>query len=236
MNRLKSKIESLLFISHKPLSIQKIAGLVKSENESVKSILYQLSKQYKEDGRGFQIIKVGQSYQMASSPDNGKIIKEFLKDEQSGELTKPSLETLTIVAYRGPISKAELDTIRGVNCSLILRNLMIKGLVETREDKAKMQTLYSITFDFMRHLGVTDLQELPDYEKLNQNANLEKLLHPEETAQAKSEQMQEELAKSDNQESAVEEQTAEEKETTNEHEENNNDEEEKEINNNDYDL
>ncbi|MFH1597513.1 MAG: SMC-Scp complex subunit ScpB [Patescibacteria group bacterium] len=193
MSKAKSKIESLLFISHKPLSVQKIAELTKSEKETVKNTLNELMQQYQEEERGFQIMKVGQSYQMVSAPDNGKIIKEFLKDEQTGEMTKPSLETLTIIAYRGPITKAELDMIRGVNCSLILRNLMIKGLVESKEDKSKMQTVYGITFDFMRHLGISQLKDLPDYEKLNQNDNLDKLLHPEETEAAKQEQLQSEL-------------------------------------------
>ena len=193
MSKAKSKIESLLFISHKPLSVQKIAELTKSEKETVKNTLNELMQQYQEEERGFQIMKVGQSYQMVSAPDNGKIIKEFLKDEQTGEMTKPSLETLTIIAYRGPITKAELDMIRGVNCSLILRNLMIKGLVESKEDKSKMQTVYGITFDFMRHLGISQLKDLPDYEKLNQNDNLDKLLHPEETEAVKQEQLQSEL-------------------------------------------
>lgn len=196
MSKTKSKIESLLFISHKPLSVQKIANLIKEENETVKSAINDLKQQYEEEKRGYQIIKVGQSYQMVSSPEHGKIIKEFLKDVQTGELSKPSLETLTIIAYRGPISKAELDMIRGVNCSLILRNLMIKGLVEGKDDKNKMQTAYTITFDFIRHLGITDLNDLPDYQKLNTNENLEKLLHPEKFEGEKQEQLDQELNKS----------------------------------------
>jgi len=193
MSRLHSKIESLLFVSHKPLSVQKIANLLKEEKDKVKETLDQLVSQYQEGKRGVAVIKINQSYQMVSAPDNGKIVKEFLKDEQTGELTKPSLETLTIIAYRGPISKAELDTIRGVNCSLILRNLMIKGLVEAKDDKKRMATYYSITMDFMRHLGISQLAELPDYHKLNENENLEKLLNPELAEEEKKSKLQEQL-------------------------------------------
>ncbi|MBU1148928.1 SMC-Scp complex subunit ScpB [Patescibacteria group bacterium] len=197
MSRLKAKIESLLFVSHKPLSIQKIAKILATDSEAIKNSINELAQEYEDGSRGFRLIKIGQSYQLVSDPANGKIIKELLKDEQTGEMTKPALETLTIVAYRGPISKSELDMIRGVNCSLILRNLMIKGLVEAIEDKNKMQTDYRITFDFIRHLGITELVQLPDYEKLNQNQNLEKLLHPELAEQEKNEQLQQELNKDD---------------------------------------
>lgn len=195
MNRIKSKIESLLFISHKPLSVQKIADLIKEDKEEVKINLEELSAAYQQEKRGNIIVKIGQSYQIVTAPENSKIIREFLKEEQTGELTKPALETLTIIAYRSPIAKSELDMIRGVNCSLIIRNLMIKGLVEAVEDKAKMQTLYSITFDFIRHLGIAKLDDLPDYQPLNQNVNLEKLLHPELANQEKSELLQGELNK-----------------------------------------
>ncbi|TFG35175.1 MAG: hypothetical protein E4H47_02040, partial [Parcubacteria group bacterium] len=81
-------------------------------------------------------------------------------------------------AYRGPITKADLDAIRGVNCSLILRNLMIKGLVEQREDKEKMAIFYHVTFDFLKYLGITETKELPDFEKLNKDENIEKILNP----------------------------------------------------------
>ena len=104
------------------------------------------------------------------------MVKKFIKSEISDELTKPALETLTIIAYRGPISKAELEIIRGVNCSLILRNLLMRGLIEAGEDRKKMVVLYNITFEFLKYLGLNQLSDLPDFEKLNRNNNLDKLL------------------------------------------------------------
>ncbi|MEK7537609.1 MAG: SMC-Scp complex subunit ScpB, partial [Patescibacteria group bacterium] len=106
------------------------------------------------------------------------LVTAYLKEEQAGELTRPALETLTIVAYRGPISKIQLDTIRGVNCSLILRHLMIKGLVEAKHAKDKYQTTYRVSADFVRFLGLTDITQLPDYEQLHVDERLEQILNP----------------------------------------------------------
>lgn len=174
--KIKSLLESLLFISGKPMSEKKLAEILKIEPSEVKVLANELLEEYNKTDKGVHIIKAGQSYQMVTSSDNSRIIKEFIKSEQTGELTKPSMETLTIIVYRGPITKAELEQIRGVNCGLILRNLLIKGLIEAEEDKVKMTTIYNITFDFMRFLGLNKVEELPDYEKLNSNENLKKLL------------------------------------------------------------
>jgi len=176
---LKTKIESLLFVSIRPLSGRKIANLLKAQKKEVDEALEELQRDLTENRRGIRLMKIGESWQLATAPENSSLIKSYLKDEQTGELTRPALETLTIIAYRGPISKAELDVIRGVNCSLILRNLMIKGLVESIQDEKEMITKYQITFDFLKFLGISKVSELPEYEKLNKDENLEKLLHPE---------------------------------------------------------
>lgn len=174
MPNLSSKIETLLFIAAKPLTIKKIAELTKKETAEVTAALAELDQSYVE--RGLEIKRLGDKVQMMTSSDNRKLAEEFVKDEITGELSRPSLETLTIVAYRGPVVKAELEMIRGVNCSLILRNLMIRGLVEEIEDP-KRGTLYQVTFDFLKFLGINQVNELADYEKLNNNENLQKLLN-----------------------------------------------------------
>lgn len=174
--KFKSQIESLLFISHKPLGIKELAKLTDSKLENVKSEINKLKKEYEDQAGGIIILKIDKKYQMATAGENKQIVDKFVKKELTGELTRPSLETLTIVAYRGPISKAELELIRGVNCTLILRNLLMRGLVEAKESKKEGVTYYNITFDFLRHLGLSDVSELPDYEKLNKNNNLDKLL------------------------------------------------------------
>ena len=172
----KNKIESLLFISHKPLSATELAKLVGADKKQAEEILNQLAEEYRARAGGVEIIRVEDKYQMATAGESSEVVAKFVKSELTGELTRPSLETLTIIAYRGPISKAELELIRGVNCSLIIRNLLIRGLIEAKEDKAKGTTYYNITLDFLKFLGLGSVSELPDFEKLNRNNNLDKLL------------------------------------------------------------
>lgn len=177
---IKSKIESLLFISAKPMSARQLAGLIKKEEKEIKKTGDELVEEYKKSQRGIQIIKNGAKYQMVSSPENTKLVQEFIQDETSGELTRPSLEALTIIAYRGPISKVDLDRIRGVNCALILRNLLLRGLIESRADKKKGETYYNVTFDFIRFLGINDISELPNFAKLNKDDTIDRMLEPTE--------------------------------------------------------
>jgi segregation and condensation protein B len=172
---LKNQLESLLFISHKPLAVSELAKLTESDKVAIEAALRELEGKYQQNS-GIELLKLQDKYQMAASEENTELISKFLNTEVTGELTRPSLETLTIIAYRGPISKVELELIRGVNCSLILRNLLLRGLIEAEEDKIKATTVYSITFEFLKHLGLKGVEELPDFVKLNKNNNLEKLL------------------------------------------------------------
>jgi segregation and condensation protein B len=84
---------------------------------------------------------------------------------------------LTIIAYRGPITKSEIEQIRGVNCSVILKNLMIKGLIESEPNKEKMSDEYNITVDFLKYLGINNAKELPNYEKLNTSETINTILN-----------------------------------------------------------
>ncbi|MBI5765760.1 SMC-Scp complex subunit ScpB [Candidatus Falkowbacteria bacterium] len=172
----KNQIESLLFISHKPLGLGELAKLVSADKKEVVENLAELENEYGRKAGGIQLLKIDDKYQLGTSGDSSEVVGKFIRNEMTGELTRPSLETLTIITYRGPISKAELELIRGVNCSLILRNLLMRGLVESKEDKNKGNTFYTITFDFLKYLGLGKIEDLPDYEKLNRNNNLDKLL------------------------------------------------------------
>ena len=183
MSSIKSKIESLLFISAKPMTASQLADLLKADlpagqagKKEVIKFADELLADYKNSQAGVQIIKNGAQYQMISAPENAKAIQEFIKDETTGELSKPSLEALTIIAYRGPVSKIDLDRIRGVNCALILRNLLIRGLIEGKLDKKQNETYYSATFDFIRFLGLNEIKDLPDYERLHQDDTIDKML------------------------------------------------------------
>ncbi len=176
MPSLKSKVESLLFISNQPFTIKKLASLTGGEIDKVQQAIAELMAEYNHEPKGVQLARIEDKVQMISSPDNATLVSDFIKEETTGELTKAALETLTIVAYRGPIARAELEQIRGVNCAVILRNLQMRGLVESKEDKKTMQSVYNITFDLLKFLGLNQQSDLPDYEKLNSNTALQKIL------------------------------------------------------------
>ncbi|PIZ99261.1 MAG: SMC-Scp complex subunit ScpB [Candidatus Komeilibacteria bacterium CG_4_10_14_0_2_um_filter_37_10] len=181
MNKTTIQIESLLLIASKPLKISKIKEILQVENtELISASLQDLKDKYNGPDSGLRVIENAGVIQLTTSPDASETIKKYLQDETTGELSRPSLETLTIVAYRQPISKSELEQIRGVNCSLILRNLMIRGLIIAKEDKRKLTTYYYVTVDFLKFMGINNVAELPDYEKLNNNKNLQQLVQSEE--------------------------------------------------------
>jgi segregation and condensation protein B len=173
---LKSQAESLLFVSLKPLSVKELAAATNAKAKELEEALEELTADYAAGGRGLAIIKNNGQYQLTTAAENAALVQEFLKDETSGELSQPSLEALTIIAYRGPISKLELERIRGVNCSLIIRNLLLRGLVEEKFEKSKNENYYTVTHDFVRFLGLGSIGELPDYEKLNSAESLNTVL------------------------------------------------------------
>lgn len=164
---LKAKLEAILFVSLKPISLIRLASICEAKNTEVEIALKELTQDYKERESGLCLIENQASYQLTSAASTAELIKTYLKDETSGELSQPSLETLTIIAYRSPISKTELEKIRGVNCSLILRNLLLRALIEEKFDKKKGENSYILSLDFLRFLGVSRVEELPDFSKLN---------------------------------------------------------------------
>lgn len=180
MQELKSKIESLLFVSAKAMSIKGLAELMNAEPVEVEQAGDELVAELKAAHKGVQIIRNKDSFQMVSSPENTELIQSFIKDETTGELSRPSLETMTIIAYRGPVSKMDIDRIRGVNCALILRNLLLRGLIELKEEKEKGENFYNVTFEFIRFLGLSDVRELPNYEKLSASETIEQMLNKTE--------------------------------------------------------
>jgi len=180
MATLKSKLESLLFVANKPLTSKELADFLDVKVPEAESALDELMADYGQNESGLQLIKNNSKYQLVSAADNSKIVQEFLQDETSGELSRPSLEALTIIAYRGPISKINLDRIRGVNCALILRNLLMRGLIEEKFDKDKDEIYYNVTLDFIRYLGINKVEDLPDFARLHAEETIDKMLNREE--------------------------------------------------------
>ncbi len=174
--KLNSQIESLLLVSGRSLSLLELSKILKLDKKLIKDSLDYLKKYYKENNRGFSIAENNNKYQLTSSAENSQLIADFIKVDISGELTQASLEALTIIAYRQPITKEEIEKIRGVNCSLIIRNLLMRGLIEESFDKSKQISNYTVSLDFVRYLGISNVEELPDFEKLSKQENLENYL------------------------------------------------------------
>lgn len=174
---IKKQIESLLFLSNRPLSVKKLAELTDRSKTEIETVLETLKKDYNESERGIKIMFNDDQVQMATTQESSAVVEKFLKEELTGEMTRPQLEALTIIAYRGPITKMELEQIRGVNCSLILRNLAMRGLIESKLDRKIGANVYEVSLDFVRYLGLTNTKELPDYERLSKHETIEEMLN-----------------------------------------------------------
>ncbi len=170
-----NKVESVLFAAGKPLALKKLAELTGVTVGDVEVGLTELQRLYKENGHGLEVIVHQGEAALATHPDNSELVRQFLKREELGELTRPQLEALAVIAYRGPVSKAELEQVRGVNCSLILRNLMIRGLVQV-SDESEAMPRYQVTVDFLGGLGLTSAKDLPNFDSLSSHANLEQFI------------------------------------------------------------
>lgn len=167
MSSLTAKVEAILFLAARPVAIRRLAEITEAEVTDVEAALKEITERYNREGSGVKLFQQSKEYQLATAPENSKLVAKFLQEEISGELTRPSLEALTIIAYRGPITKPELEQIRGVNCSLILRNLLIRGLIQEEADAVTKMTKYFVTLDFLKHLGVEKIEDLPDYSRLH---------------------------------------------------------------------
>jgi segregation and condensation protein B len=170
-----AKIESILFVASKPLPTKKIATVLDITEQEALESLQNLQTKYNAQESGVVLLKNNNEWQMAASPDNREVSENFMKAEVSGELTRPQLETLTVISYCGPITKPELDQIRGVNCSLILRNLLLRGLVKENDDAANLLPAYEVTMEYVRHMGINSLEELPNYAELHNHPYISNL-------------------------------------------------------------
>jgi len=176
----RASLEALLFIHGEPLSYKKIQSVLGIEKEELETLIGELKADLESDGRGLQLISDREKIQLATKPEFNNILESFMKEEISEDLSPASLEALSIIAYLGPISRARLEYLRGVNSIVILRSLMIRGLIERFPDPEHPASfLYRGTFDLMKHLGIKEKDELPDYEKFQE---LLKVFDPATTA------------------------------------------------------
>lgn len=185
MNDLSAIIEALLFASAQPMNAKRLADITKSGKEDVKRAFGDLAGRLETSGSGIMLVVHGEEAELVTRPEMSEVVRGVLKAETQGELSRPSMEALAILAYRGPMTRPELEQIRGVQSALILRNLMLRGLVEMKEEMNIGQPMYAVTLDFYKHLGMGKADELPDYEALRGHSAVTQALEELEPAEPK---------------------------------------------------
>ncbi len=165
INKLSQKIESLLFYKNEPTKIRELVGILKVGESEILEALAELRESL--SSRGVRLMEKDDEVMLGTAPEFGEMIEALIKEDLNKDLGKAGLETLAIVLYLGPISKSRIDYIRGVNSGFILRNLMVRGLVERISNPQDQRSfLYKPTFELFSHLGITNITELPYYENV----------------------------------------------------------------------
>lgn len=164
INQKSQELEALLFIYGEAMPLVKIAALLKLSQDELPLILEHLEKRLM--AGGLAVVKHAASLQLVTKPEHAALVREIITSELQAELTSAALETLAIVLYAGPISRARIDYIRGVNSTFILRSLLVRGLVERNPDPAKPNAfLYTGSVELIRYLGLTEVEHLPEFAK-----------------------------------------------------------------------
>lgn len=159
---LDAKIEAVLFWKAEPMALSRLAKIFTVTVEEVKKALPVLET--KLQGRGVTLVIKDDEVALRTTSDASGLIEGLAKEELTRDLGKAGLETLSIVLYQGPISRREIDYVRGVNSNFILRNLLVRGLVEKIDNpKDQRSFLYRPTFDLLSFLGISKIDDLPEY-------------------------------------------------------------------------
>ena len=174
MQNLNSTIESILFVANKPLTAKAISKLASTDNSvkeaAVEKALQEIAAERRQSG--IVLLEANGSWQLATNPENSDTVKAVLNAELREKLTDATVETLAIIAYRQPISRGEIEAIRGVNCQYSIRHLLIRGLIQRSTAKDSRQVLYETTLEFLQHMGISSVSELPEFEKLVEKIKL----------------------------------------------------------------
>lgn len=165
MQELLSQIESLMFVSHKPLTLKQLVKFTNASEPEVREALTQIAAD--RVGRGIVLLDASDGYQLATNSANSEVVKNFLNADLREALTEATVEVLAIIGYRQPISKAEIEAIRGVNSQYSLRALLMRGLIEKVPNPSDARgSLYQVTTEFLQQMGITSVADLPDFQDL----------------------------------------------------------------------
>lgn len=164
---IKSIIESILFTWGDPLELREISKIIKVNKNKCENLLGEMIIEFEND-RGLRLIKMDDSYQLGTKPEHYEWIKELNKEKPQRSLSNAALETLSIIAYKQPLIKAEIEYIRGVKCDKALQTLLEKDLIfeSGRLDRPGRPIIYETTINFLKLFAINDLSELPDVDNI----------------------------------------------------------------------
>lgn len=189
MEDLASVIESILFVAAKPLSAKELAKILEREESEVKIVLQALSEAIQ--GQGVILLESNGLWQFATNPKNSAAVRAFLNTELREKLTDATVETLSIIAYRQPISRSEIEAVRGVSSQYSIRHLLIRGLIQKIQNPAdSRQFLYETTIEFLSHMGISNVKELPDFTEITKSVKLPEAPLQTDNLQASSDMLQ----------------------------------------------
>jgi segregation and condensation protein B len=158
---IKLLVESLLFVADEPVSVDRLAAVLEVSPGQVEQAISELNDEYA--GRGLRLQQKKQRVQMVTAPEAADWIRRFLGLELTGKLSAAALETLAIIAYRQPVTRGDIEAVRGVNSDSVLRTLIHRGLVDEqgRLEQAGRPIIYGTTFEFLQEFGLSSLDQLP---------------------------------------------------------------------------
>ncbi len=161
--QLISKIEALLFVSSGMVRVYQLAKVLDVSEREIESSLARLEEIYKQEGHGLRLMRIKTRVQLTTAPEFSKIVETFLGLETTSTLSQAALETLAIIAYKQPVTRPEVDVIRGVNSDGVLRTLLSKGVIEElgRTETPGRPILYGTSSEFLQYFGLQTLDELP---------------------------------------------------------------------------
>ena len=182
---IKSAFESLMFVWGEPLDAKTAAELFNISAKEAYDYFVELKEEYDQEGRGIRIREINKSFQLVTSSDNVEYIERLCTPVREKRLSQQALEVLAIVAYRQPVTKGEIESIRGIRCDRVLEGLMKRDLIQEagRSGAIGRPILYGTTDAFLKHFGFQNLKELPDIEDIAGVMNLEDPDEPIETGQ-----------------------------------------------------
>jgi segregation and condensation protein B len=164
--KLKNVLEAMLFVSPAPLSLPKLVKLIpEAEKAEIKAALESLATDY--EGRGVELVQIAGGYRFFSREEYAEWAVKVVPAEPEPKLSRAALETLSIIAYRQPITRVEIEEIRGISSTGVLRTLLERGFIEVkgRKDVIGRPKLYGSTRTFLDYFGLSDVKELPDLEE-----------------------------------------------------------------------